>query len=141
RSLTDKGLPVKGFEGRLEAGQVARQAGQQVARDVVRKPQSAGLGERFQVPRLVLVPYRQELIDETPGEAGTKVVAKLELRRRFCPRGEHTRSAVARFVDRDEERLLARSVKRLDIVGDDERRIGARRGEQKMRAPATGCTP
>jgi len=141
RPLTNKRMAIKHFQHDLETGQVAGQAGEQVANDVVRKLQSARLRERFQMTRLVRVARGQELVHEPPGEPGAQVGPQAELRRRLWPCGQHARPPIARVVDRDEERLLAGCIERVDVIGHHERRIRARGGSQEMRAPAARRAP
>ena len=91
--------------------------------------------------RLVRIADRQKLIDQPPGEPRPQVRAQRELRRRLVARDEHPRAAVARLVDRHEQRLLGGRLERFDVIRHHQRRICAPRRAQQVAASRSRFPP
>src|SRR5215470_3688543 len=114
-------MPVEDLENAAQVAEIPGQSGEEVARHV--------LAERFQ------------MVDESPGEASTQVLAQREPCRRQGPSSENSAASVARGIDGEEELLLRGGVEPLDVVGHDE--LGARtlRGAQQVAATRTTLAP
>src|SRR5919197_6044549 len=122
-TLARKRIAIEHVKHAMQAAEIARQVCQEVPDDLLGELQAASPRFGAHLRRLFRIAQRLDLVDKTPSEPGSEVLAKRKLRRRRIARSEHCSFALARGVNGEKERLLGGGVEALDIVSNDEIRI------------------